>query len=65
MTGNKVKRSVPVKTLPHYDSIIDAQHSGLVRAWLCELRKTAPANAGIRERHRWPSYRETFLRQLQ
>ncbi|MGJ5719057.1 hypothetical protein ACSBQN_00220 [Morganella sp. B601] len=54
-----------MKTLPHYDSIIDAQHSGLVRAWLCELRKTAPANAGIRERHRWPSYRETFLRQLQ
>lgn len=63
---NVIKQNMPVKTTLHKDSNIDALRLDQAWEWLCKSRKTAPANADIWDlRHRWPAYRETFLRQLQ
>lgn len=45
---------------------MDSLHLDTSWQWLCQARKSAPANADIWDlRYRWPAYRESFLAQLQ
>ncbi|HHC3508963.1 TPA: reverse transcriptase domain-containing protein [Klebsiella pneumoniae] len=63
---NELSAEHDERTKWHNDDLRDAQRLDDAWAWLCESRKTAPANADIWHlRQRWPACREAFLRKLQ